>query len=227
MKTNTPYSWLTSKSRYRGNHREHHNQRLSTPILLLVSLLLAGLLFIISGCGAKSQDGLVIYVIEAETLLNPSEEIAAAFDEDDLSALTNNDLAKADIVITEEDILTYDWKTQKIVLSNTFRKPYTDDSFSSNPLSAPLSPFSAFIVSFNGEPLFSGTVLPIVTATWYETPVLYVDDFSIISDEDGLVLYLRPSTMIIGREDNLDTVFPIVDQELAEEIRQHFEANGK
>jgi hypothetical protein len=169
----------------------------------------------------QEQDGLEIRVFEFANLSNlGSPETVLAVSQNNLSLLNNDDLAKADIVITEEDILTYDWSTQKLVLDNTFRERY-------GIAGSILSDFSIFIVSFKGKPLFSGMVLPIFSQMRREIPILYVVPPLLESPgEDGLVVYLKPQTLVIGQEDE-ESEFPIVDRELAEQIREHLQMNGK
>lgn len=169
----------------------------------------------------QSQGGFEIYVFEYDNLSElGSPETIRAVSENDTSVLNSNDLAEADVIITEDDILTYDWTTQKIVLRDTFRKQYTSE----DPY---LSDFSIFVVSFDGNPLISGRLLITISPVRTETPILYISPPLLAPSEDGLVLYLRPKSMIFQSEGDLETVFPIEDHDLAEQIREHLEINGK
>lgn len=197
-------------------------KRIYNPIPTICSLLLFGLLLIGIACSSSEEHGgLQIYVFDNENRSNlGSPETAQAVSENNLSVLNSDDLATADIIITEEDILTYNWTIQKIVLSDTFREGY----MSEEPF---LSPGSVFIASFKGRPLFGGTVLTTSSPFRLETPILYVSPPLLeASGAEGLVVYLRPHSVTFLPEDE-ESVFPIADHELVEQLREHLQSNGK
>lgn len=165
-------------------------------------------------------DGLEIYIFEFENLSQlGSLEFVRSLSENNLSGLTRNDLMRADVIITEEDIVTFDWTTQKIILSDSIRQQYISKDLL-------LPPFSVFVVSFDGKPLFSGKLLWVHSATYFATPTLYVSSPVETSNEDELAMYIRPHS-VVYLEKETEGVLPIDDQNLAERIRDHLELNGK
>jgi hypothetical protein len=200
---------------------------------LMCLILLFGTLLIGIACSSSSSPNLgtqneeygktrfEIHIFEFDNLnkLGPPE-IVNAISENDPSVLNSYDLVKADVIITEEDILTYDWTIQEIVLNDSFRERYiSEDTF--------LSDFSVFIVSFKGKPLFSGKILRTYSPLYLETPILYVSPPQGASAEDGLVVYLRPNSVVFQQGEDLETVFPIKDFFLAEQVRDHLRLSGK
>lgn len=207
------------------------------PTLMTYSLLICGVLLVEVACNTKDlsvlassnpnlqherqkQHGFEIYIFDVENLSEAlSPEIVEALSENNLSTLSSNNLIRADMVITEGDIITYDWGSQKIVLRDAFRQRYISRELL-------WSPFSVFIVLFERKPLFSGKLLWTFSASGSRAPVLYVPSSVMAASGDELTIYVRPHSVIYLEED-MNVVFPIEDAKLVEQIRAHLEENGK
>jgi hypothetical protein len=184
------------------------------------------ILFIVPGCDGVSfpspappTTGLEIFVFEYKNHQKLGGKFES-FAENDLSSLNQDDLRLADIIVSENDIVSYDWASQKIILKNR-------DSQPSNSIGSFIQDYSVFIVSFQDEPLFSGLVLYTISPYLPDTPVLYVTPKSMTPEVDGLVVYLRPPYNPVFSDGNAGSPFPGEDTELAERLREHLESVGK
>jgi hypothetical protein len=196
--------------------------------ILLINFVAFGILFFASACGSfpdlqpsdKVTNRMEIFIYEDDSHEKLGSEKFGFIVNNDLSSLNPSDLETADIVITEDDIVSYDWALQKIVLKNReSRQIDLNGSF--------ISDYSAFIIAFDGKPLFSGLVLLTISPNAIDSPVLYVEPTSFTPDLDGLVVYLRPQYDIIFPDNIAESPFPGEDKELAEQLRNHLEAVGK
>lgn len=134
--------------------------------------------------------------------------------------LQQADLSTSAFVITEDDIVSYDWTHQQLMLTSQLRKKYEVESMTF------LADFSPFVVTIDQQPVFGGMILKQFSPLAIDFPVLYVLNGPAHPDEDLLSIALRP-THDYQRKLDAPSSFPSSDSQLADSVRQHFVEIGK
>lgn len=135
-------------------------------------------------------------------------------DENSWRKLLSIDLNKNDLLLTENNIVSYDWVVQKIITTDEFRAQYD----SGEPHS---SDYSWFVIALDGEAVCGGGILPEISTVGAKIPVIYVSSSLLHAEHDNLELLLRPNAF------DKKPLFPVNDPTISERIQQHFSKVGK
>ncbi len=134
--------------------------------------------------------------------------------------LQQADLSKSTFVITEDDIVSYDWTHQHLKLSSQLRKKYEAEYLTF------LADFSPFVVTIDQQPVLGGMILKQFSPLAVDYPVMYVLNGPAYPEEDELSIALRP-IHDYRRKLDAPSSFPASDAQLTESVRRHLVEIGK
>jgi hypothetical protein len=148
-------------------------------------------------------------------------------------------LSQPQYIISDEQIISYDWSRQLIAFDNSIQEMYIiNDDF--------LDWSSKFAIVWNGKIVAEGKIMDTVSPEVTTYPVVYVLEprgdpqfpssahrtiGATISDPDlikNLSILLRVDNqhlLGIGLEDNVTDI--VFDEQIAEEIKNHFQQDGR
>jgi len=160
--------------------------------------------------------GLNIHIFDGKTIggLGPNQESS-------WHVLQNVPLSTSDYTITEDILLAYEWETQTITIPNEWGETSFD---------APIFMWGgdgAFLVTFNGQRLFGGTILSAGSPRRFEFPAMALSLPSIKNDpvSQGKLIYsFHPTSSVLYEP---QSTFLADDPAIGEMVRQHLAAIGK
>lgn len=173
----------------------------------LISLITLFVIFAVS-CN-RNDDQIMIHIFAYGNPAIPDSVNWA--DEDGWEPLLELDLDSSDLLITEDDIVHYDWNSHTLLLDGDSRPPAEDENLD----------FSAFVLTLGETPIIGGVVLSEISAVRTNIPVIYYSPV-IYPEGTELELKLRASTGF-----NASSLFSKIDPVIAERIRQRMLEIGK
>jgi len=130
------------------------------------------------------------------------------------------DLNTKTLVITEQDIVSYDWTHQILELNESFRLRYEESA------SSFLADFSPFVVTLADEPVFGGMIIQPFSPLAIDYPVLYVLNDPQYQSSRTLSIALRPVHDYRAKFDAMSP-FPGTNPVVNERVRQRLLALDK
>ena len=130
--------------------------------------------------------------------------------------LLEADLSTSDFVITEADIIDYDWNIQKI----TFRHDMGEHQLGGALFE---EEYDYFVIALDKQPIIGGGTMHDMSPVVVRIPVMYVSTIP-PSGIDNLEIYLRLHSWIYLDE---EVPFPSDDFEIVERVRQRLRRIGK
>lgn len=128
--------------------------------------------------------------------------------------LLNVDLNQSDVVIREEQIISYDWSSHHILLSSELKEPLQYDE--------PLPQYAYFVFALGDKPVVGGIILPSFSAVGSQIPVLYFSHPLIHPENEGIELHLSEGSYLVA-----DPLFPLDDLDIVEQVKSRLLRIGR
>ncbi|MFD3162428.1 hypothetical protein [Herpetosiphon sp. NSE202] len=176
------------------------------------------LLIVLFGCTQADQapptaQQFAIYIFD-RTAINQFE----VTNHNPTAALQTIDLAAASIVITETDLLAYDWPQQQLRIRNP-------QGLSAKERPAEMDIEGFFVIVFNQQRIVMGRVRSNSTALAADYPLL-LDTIESYSNQEAISVYqLRSNSATIRSA--APHSFPNADPAIAEAVKNHLRQLGK